>query len=105
MSRQHAEDGAFGYIAIAAIAIAALLQFLMPSPALENAQTQEHILSAGQPYYEVTYTFQRLPAECVARIASHSPACEAIRNAPPLVAEGWHAPEAAIIEIASAATP
>ena len=105
MSRQNAEDGAFGYIAFAVIAITAFLQFMAPSSALESKRTQEPVSAASQPYYEVTYTYQRLPVECRALAASHSVACEAIRNAPPLVTEGSYAAESTVAQIASAESP
>ena len=93
MSRQDAEDGAYGFIAIAALAVAFVLQFIAPSSAQEQSAADE---SANRPYYEFVYTYPRLPERCKeASPARNSAECVAIRNAEPEIATRLHAPESA----------
>ena len=91
MSRQKAEGGAYGYIAIAAIALAFLIQSIGPGFSQEQKQAAD---GANRPYYEFVYTYPRLPARCKERArAATSAACEALRNAAPEVDVKLHAPE------------
>lgn len=93
MSRHFAEDGAYGYIALAALAIAFALQFIAPGSAQERSAADE---SANQPYYEYVYTYPRLPERCKeASPARDSAECKSIRDAEPEFAVRLHAPESA----------
>ena len=93
MSRQDAEDGAYGFIAIAALAVAIVLQFIAPSSAQEQSAAGE---PANKPYYEYIYTYPRLPERCKeASPARNSAECVAIRDAEPKFEARLHAPESA----------